>query len=331
MKIYKIDDLNDLPDTPGIYFMKDKDDQVIYVGKSKHLKTRVRSYFFKGAGHSRKIKRMIKNISHVNIIRTDTEFDALLLECRYIHDIKPMYNTLLKNYEKYKYICLSEKNHNIIDIKNDIDSEDIYFGPYSFGHKMDTIKEILVKVYKLPTCQRMTKCIRYDLNKCIAPCRNQICEDKKQSIIKSIEENLNGKDGFVVYSLKKEMNSKIKDLNFEEAAVIKDQMDLFSSIVKNQKSLLKLNKNVVFWIKIDKFRYKVYYISRFEVKYEKILNVQNLEEVEKVKSEIRGIISKQTTCKIPIKKEEIDYINIVNEYIKNSEDMGYIVVNRKGD
>ena len=116
---YKLDELNNLPETPGVYFMKDKEDRLLYVGKSKCLKKRVKSYFFNSANRSRKIERMIKNISHIDIIKTDTEFDALFLECQNIHKLKPMYDTLLKSYEKYKYICLDEKDHNYINIINE--------------------------------------------------------------------------------------------------------------------------------------------------------------------------------------------------------------------
>ncbi|MGM9531131.1 GIY-YIG nuclease family protein [Intestinibacter sp.] len=326
--VYKLDELNELPNSPGIYFMKDKDDFVIYVGKSKNLKNRVKSYFFKNGGHSRKIKRMIKNVSHVDIIRTDTEFDALLLECRYIHQIKPMYNTLLKNYDKYKYLSLNQNSHNLIEVKDDIGDDGIYFGPYSFGRKMTAIKDILVKVYKLPICSRPTKCMRYDLGKCIAPCRGKVDETLKYSTIKNIEADLNGKSNFVIRQLKKEMNSQIENLNFEKAAVIKEEIDLFSSIVRKQKNLLNLKRNIVFWMKMDEFKYKIYYIRMFEVKYEKILDTKNLsrEAVDKIKREIKAMILKESKSDRIIKKEEIDYINIVNEYIKNTEDRGYIII-----
>ena len=195
---YKLDELNNLPETPGVYFMKDKEDRLLYVGKSKCLKKRVKSYFLNSANRSRKIERMIKNISHIDIIKTDTEFDALFLECQNIHKLKPMYNTLLKSYEKYKYICLDEKDYNIIKITNEIEEDGIYFGPYSFKRKLDTIKEIIIKVYRLPICKRQNKCIRYDLNKCIGPCRIKIDDKIKRDIVKNIKDNLNGKSNFVI-------------------------------------------------------------------------------------------------------------------------------------
>lgn len=161
---YKLDELKNIPQSPGVYFMKDKDNRLLYIGKSKNLNKRIKSYFLNSRDRSNKIEIMIKNISHIEIIKTDTEFDALFLECKNIHKLKPMYNTLLKNYDKYKYICLDEKDHNIIKIKSEIEDDGIYFGPYSFKKKLETIKEIIIKIYKLPICKKQNKCIRYDLN-----------------------------------------------------------------------------------------------------------------------------------------------------------------------
>lgn len=325
---YKLEELNNISESPGIYFMKDKEDRLLYIGKSKNLKKRVKSYFFKGIDRSRKIERMIKNISHIDIIKTDTEFDALFLECKNIHELKPMYNTLLKNYEKYKYICLDEKDHNIVKIKSEIEKDGIYFGPYSFKRKMDTIKEILIKVYKLPICKRQDKCIRYDLDKCIGVCRVKIEDKVKKNIVKNIKDNLNGKNTFVIESLNEEMKTKIQNLKFEEASKIKEEIDLFSSIVKKQKYLLNLNRDIVFWINMKSHKYKIYYISCAKIKYENIIDYRYPSQIENVKLEIKKLISQKREEKSALKKEEIDYINIINEYIRDTKDRGYIEIRK---
>ena len=315
---YKLEGLNNLPEEPGIYFMKDKEDRLLYVGKSKCLKKRVKSYFLNSTNRSRKIERMIKNISHIDIIKTDTEFDALFLECQNIHRLKPMYNTLLKSYEKYKYICLDEKDNNIIKISNEIEEDGIYFGPYSFKRKLDIIKEIIIKVYRLPICKRQ--------NKCIGPCRKQIDDNIKHDIVKNIKDNLNGKSNFVIEKLNEEMNIKIQNLKFEEAAKIKEEIDLFSAIVKKQKHLLNLNRDIVFWIKIKDYKYKIYYITSFEINYEKIIDARYPSQIKNVADEIKDIISQKKGEKSALEKEKIDYINIINQYIKNTKDRGYIIV-----
>ena len=273
---------------------------------------------------------MIKNISHIDIIKTDTEFDALFLECQNIHRLKPMYNTLLKSYEKYKYICLDEKDHNIIKISNEIEEDGIYFGPYSFKRKLDIIKEIIIKVYRLPICKRQNKCIRYDLDKCIGPCRKQIDDNIKHDIVKNIKDNLNGKSNFVIESLNKEMNAKAKDLKFEEAAKIKGEIDLFSSIVRKQKYLQNLNRDIVFWINMKNYKYKVYYIRCAKIKYEKVIDARYPSQIENLKTSIQDLIVQNKEEKDALRKDEIDYINIINEYLKDTKDRGYIEI-RKGE
>lgn len=327
---YKLDELKNIPQSPGVYFMKDKDNRLLYIGKSKNLNKRIKSYFLNSRDRSNKIEIMIKNISHIEIIKTDTEFDALFLECKNIHKLKPMYNTLLKNYDKYKYICLDEKDHNIIKIKSEIEDDGIYFGPYSFKKKLETIKEIIIKIYKLPICKKQNKCIRYDLNKCIGVCRGNIENDKRLDIVKNIKDNLNGKSNFVIESLKKEMNDKAKDLKFEEAGKIKEEIDLFSSIVRKQKYLLNLNRDIVFWINMKNYKYKVYYISCAKIKYEKVIDARYPSQIESLKASIQNLIIQQKQEKDALRKDEIDYINIINEYIKDTKDRGYIEI-RKGE
>ena len=110
------DKIDKMPQCAGIYIMKDIYNNIIYVGKSINLRNRVKSYFRDNINRSRKIERMVKFINDIEYITTDTELDALLLECDYIHNIRPMYNTLMNNYEKYKYIKLDAHSHNIINI-----------------------------------------------------------------------------------------------------------------------------------------------------------------------------------------------------------------------
>ncbi|MGL5692714.1 MAG: GIY-YIG nuclease family protein, partial [Peptostreptococcaceae bacterium] len=103
--------IKSFPKEPGIYMMLDENNDIIYVGKSKSLRDRVQSYFYNVNNHSRKIKRMVKNIKDIKIIQADTELDALILECKKIHEIKPMYNTLMKKHENYKYLKIDTKDN----------------------------------------------------------------------------------------------------------------------------------------------------------------------------------------------------------------------------
>lgn len=175
------DKINTFPKTPGVYIMKDRNGEPIYVGKSKTLQSRIKSYFINSKAHSRKTQRMVKGIYDIDIINTDTELDALLLECKMIKEIKPIYNKLMKNHENYLYLKINNSiKYPYLEVVNEINDNSLYFGPYAIGKKLYDVKDIINQVYKLRGCKRMNKCIKYDLNQCLGPCRNAINEHDYQ-------------------------------------------------------------------------------------------------------------------------------------------------------
>ena len=132
------------------------------------------------------------------------------------------------------------------------------------------------------------------------------------------------------HQAEKEMNEKAKDLKFEEAGKIKEEIDLFLSIVRKQKYLLNLNRDIVFWINMKNYKYKVYYISCAKIKYEKVIDARYPSQIESLKASIQNLIIQQKQEKDALRKDEIDYINIINEYLKDTKDRGYIEI-RKGE
>ncbi|UPA32314.1 GIY-YIG nuclease family protein [Terrisporobacter glycolicus] len=190
------DKINKIPESPGIYIMKDDYNNVIYVGKSINLKSRVKSYFRENLNRSRKIERMVKSIKDIDYITTDTELDALLLECDYIHNIRPMYNTLMNNYEQYKYIKLNVNSLNLIHIVDEQDDHSTYFGPFSMNKRLFTLRDFLLDYFKLPTCNTKTKCIRYNIEKCMGPCRVNT-KEKYEEIYRVLKNTFEGKDDLI--------------------------------------------------------------------------------------------------------------------------------------
>ncbi len=190
------DRIDKMPECAGIYIMKDSYDNIIYVGKSINLRSRVKSYFRENLNRSRKIDRMVKFINDIDYITTDTELDALLLECDYIHNIRPMYNTLMNNYEKYKYVKLDDRSLNLIDVVDEKDDEGTYFGPFSMNKRLFTLRDFLLDYFKLPTCNTKTKCIRYNIDKCIGTCRVDT-KEKSKDIYKTLVNTFEGKDDFI--------------------------------------------------------------------------------------------------------------------------------------
>lgn len=321
------DKINKMPECPGIYIMKDSYNNIIYVGKSINLKSRVKSYFRDNLNRSRKIERMVKSIKDIDYITTDTELDALLLECDYIHNIRPMYNTLMNNYEKYKYIKLNTNSLNLIDIVDEKDDDSTYLGPFSMNKRLFTLRDFLLNYFKLPTCNTKTKCIRYNIEKCIGPCRvntKEIYEEVYKILVNTFE----GKDDFIK-ELKNEMTTQSSLLNFEKAMEIKSNMDLLKSISEKENTfnLFKNNSKFVLWMKMNENNYKLYFINNAKVEYSQIINIEVFEK--EMKSEIKNKIEEfklRKNNKVVYDKSYIDYINIIYSYIYKNEKIDYILL-----
>lgn len=149
MKEYLKEKAHQLPLTPGVYLMKDATDTIIYVGKAKKLKNRVSSYFINSNQHSRKTMRLVKQIIDFDVLHTDTELDALLLECQLIQQYRPRYNRQMNAYEQYSYVSVAV-NERQLEIKLlNIPTKENCFGPYSIRRKLNRLKIILDSIYDL--------------------------------------------------------------------------------------------------------------------------------------------------------------------------------------
>lgn len=319
------DKIDKMPQCTGIYIMKDVYSNIIYVGKSINLRNRVKSYFRDNINRSRKIERMIRFINDIDYITTDTELDALLLECDYIHNIRPMYNTLMNNYEKYKYIKLNAYSHNIINIVDKKEDQSIYFGPFSMNKRLFTLRDFLLDYFKLPICNTKTKCIRYNINKCIAPCRVDASQEYEK-IYNILKNTFNG-DNSLIEKLEKDMIHASSSLNFERAKEIKNNIELIKSISQKQNlfELLRNNPKLILWIAIDKKNYKLYLINGINVEFSQIINIDTFDdsEREELVGEISQFILKNQSWENN-DKSYIDYINIIYSYIYKNQDIHYI-------
>lgn len=326
------DKINGFPKEPGIYMMKDGESNIIYVGKSKSLKDRVKSYFTPSANHSRKIQRLVRMVHDIEYIVTDTELDALLLECSMIQSIRPIYNTLMKNPENYSYIKIDNKEeYPRLEIAKKIEDSSMYFGPYTMERKLEEVKNILAELYKIKSCKIQTKCIKYDLNKCLGPCRKKVTKENYKKELDKIVNFLQGKSLDVINDLKEKMNKEIKQLKFEEAKVTKNNIDLINSLLNKQKNISMLNsEELIFaWIKLNNDYYKIYFIKSGKVlECRKILSSEL--NSNKVKIMIENIKNKiycdDKHKEVIINKQDLDYINIINSYIKFNKDIDSISI-----
>jgi excinuclease ABC subunit C len=234
-----------LPDKPGVYLMKNALGEIIYVGKAKVLKNRVRQYFQNSANHSEKVKAMVKNIAEFEYIVTDSEREALILECNLIKKYRPRYNILLKDDKHYPFIKVTtnEDFPRVFMTRTHVKDGNKYFGPYpDYGAVYETI-DLIKKIFPLRTCKRsitengdITRpCLYYHINQCAAPCGAHINKVDYGKIVADVIDLLSGRDSEIVKKLKLEMEEAAENLEFEKAASLRDKINAVDKITDRQK------------------------------------------------------------------------------------------------
>ena len=237
------DKANKLPLTPGVYIMKDKDGKIIYIGKAKALKNRVSQYFGSQEKHLTKVRRMVENVQDFDYILTDSEFEALVLECSLIKQNTPKYNILLKDDKGFSYIKITRGWRNIYAVLQQDDPEADYLGPYTAGYSVTRAVEQAKKIYKLPTCNKVfprdvgkgRPCLNYHLGLCCAPCSGKV---SLGDYLKRVDDALDflkfgGKE--TVKKLTEEMAQAAENLEFEKAANIRDTIRSIEKVGSSQK------------------------------------------------------------------------------------------------
>jgi excinuclease ABC subunit C len=239
------DKLKNLPENPGIYIMRDEGNEIIYVGKAKNLKNRVRQYFQASKGHSPKVVAMVERISNLEYIITDTELEALILECNLIKKHRPKYNILLKDDKHYPYIKVTvNEDYPRIMITREIKKDGSrYFGPYTDKTAVNRTIELINKLFPIRSCSKnMARiagkerpCLNYHINRCMAPCQGNVNKQEYKDVVKGIIMVLDGKQDEMINDLEQKMQHAAVGLDFEKAAEIRDSIASLRKIGERQK------------------------------------------------------------------------------------------------
>lgn len=238
--------LKTLPASPGVYIMKDKFGNVIYVGKAVSLKNRVRQYFQSSKNHSDKVRSMVKNIFSFEYIMTDSELEALILECNLIKKYKPKYNILLRDDKTYPYIkvTVNEDYPRVLKVRRILKDKAKYFGPYSNVSAVNDTIDIIRNIYPIRTCNidmdkaiksGMRPCLNYHIKKCIGPCTGMVSKKEYMDMIDEILLFLSGKEDKLVGILEEKMKAASMVLDFEEAASYRDKISSLKDVMEKQK------------------------------------------------------------------------------------------------
>ena len=235
--------LDTLPTKPGCYLMKNAEGTIIYVGKAISLKNRVRSYFHSDAGHDHKTHRLVREIADIEWIMVGSELEALILEMNLIKRHRPKYNVRLKDDKRYPYIKIhwGEPFPEVTVTRQMLDDGSRYFGPYTSAWAVYQTLDVLRHIFPYLTCDReitgqdKRACLYYDIKLCTAPCIGAIDQAGYRQMISDLQEFLNGRTKGILTRLEAEMQKASKDLKFERAASIRDQLKAFQSVIERQK------------------------------------------------------------------------------------------------
>lgn len=249
--------LKNLPENPGVYLMRDETDNIIYVGKAISLRNRVRQYFQSSKNHSPKVRAMVANIRDFEYIITDSELEALILECNLIKKHRPKYNILLKDDKSYPYIKVTmEEDYPRIMLTRDVARDkNLYYGPYSSTKVVRDTIEVIKKLFPIRTCKKnlnnMKKgdrpCLYYYINQCQGPCLGNITKEDYREVIRDVRKFLDGKYEDLMVGLKEKMKEAAAELNFEKAASIRDKIISVEKVMETQKivSVDMLDQDVI--------------------------------------------------------------------------------------
>lgn len=243
-----------LPDLPGCYLMKNDEGTIIYVGKAKVLKNRVRSYFT--GSHNGKTQRLVANIVDFEYIVTSSNMEALILECNLIKKHMPRYNVLLKDDKTFPYLKITNEAHPRLEVTRRVLKDKAkYFGPYPNSYAAQQTKKLLDRMYPLRKCGVMPKevCLYYHMGQCLAPCEKEVPKSAYEEITQSISSFLNGGHDAVKKDLQKKMQEAAEELYFERAKELRDQIIHIDALMEKQKiNTVDTKDRDVFGYAVDK-------------------------------------------------------------------------------
>ncbi|ANS75621.1 excinuclease ABC subunit C [Paenibacillus yonginensis] len=243
-----------LPDLPGCYLMKNREGTIIYVGKAKVLKNRVRSYFT--GSHNGKTQRLVSEIRDFEYIVTGSNMEALILECNLIKTHMPRYNVLLKDDKTFPYIKITNEQHPRLEVTRRVVKDKAkYFGPYPNAYAAQQTKKLLDRMYPLRKCNVMPKevCLYYHMGQCLAPCVQEVGKGTYEDITQEITRFLSGGHEEIKKELQRKMEEAAEELNFERAKELRDQIINIDALMEKQKiTMADARDRDVFGFSVDK-------------------------------------------------------------------------------
>lgn len=249
---YLADKARNLTDQPGVYLMKDKDGRIIYIGKAKALTKRVSSYFRKNAAHNDKVRKMVSLVADFDFIVTESEFEALVLECSLIKQHTPKYNILLKDDKGYHYIHISDEPYPRIRWVKQKEEKGEYIGPYTSSFAVRQAVEEANRVFLLPTCRKKLSyrarigrpCLNYHIGRCDGVCSGKVSEKDYRKRVEEAIAFIKTGSQTSVEQMKQKMEEASAQMRFEEALVLRNRIRAIEKVGESQNIYLQEEKNI---------------------------------------------------------------------------------------
>lgn len=343
------EELKKLPDKPGVYIMKDINGEIIYIGKAVVLKNRVRQYFQSLSNQTPKVQAMVPRIKEFEYIVTDTELEALILECNLIKKYRPKFNIMLKDDKTYPYIkvTMNEEFPRILMTRKVEKDGAKYFGPYTSGFAVKDTIDLLKKLFPIKSCNKIfpkdarkqRPCLNYYRYQCLGPCQGDVSKQEYRALMNDICSFLSGKQDEIIKRLETEMAKASENMEFEKAAAFRDKINSLRHIAQKQKvvsttmedqDVVAFSKDPtdscvqVFFIRGGKLIGREHFI--FE-------GAGDVTDSELMTSFIKQFYS--STAYIPreiVLQEDIDEIDIIEKWLSNKREAKvHIKVPRKGE
>ncbi|MFC7679976.1 GIY-YIG nuclease family protein [Paenibacillus sp. GCM10028914] len=328
-----------LPSTPGVYLMKDSLGGILYVGKSKSLKKRVQSYFTNSKSHAPKIKKLVNHVRTIEHVTTDTEFEALMLECSLIQQMKPMYNRRMKNPLAYSYLVIRLVNGlRRIEITSNpsVDEGSLCYGPFAASRNaMERAVQGIQECFKIACNQTTltnTPCLNYSIGLCLGMCLGGEAANKYNQVMDRFIALLDGADMSLYVEIEQQMMLAAEQFDFEKAAKYRDYMESAHFILKKEEVLdfTAESRNIVMAEYIDYETLKIFLIKRNTVLASCKYNLEQI-GIEQVRSEVESLIRSnfadhKNVMNTQIEREEIDQAQIIYSYLQNSDSSQHVII-----
>ncbi len=317
----------DFPARPGVYLMKDENQQVIYVGKAKSLKDRLASYYSQPLGYTRKMDGLLQSVKEIETRVLGSELEALLVESQLIKEIQPVYNVQLRNYEMYPFIKIDMQHTfpRVYATREVIADGARYFGPFRSQRLVDMTIELVQKVFPLRTCTRALPpqvkpsepCLRLHLQRCSAPCLGKADANEYRKVIEDVCAFLGGEREDLLDRLRRQMLTAAHELNFERAAWLRDTIHSAEEVLTGQKLITgAVEANNLFIVYPSAYENSN---ELFLVRHGRLVEQRRVaHELEETRRAIEELLQRASELGEPppvVGQEEVDQINIISRWI----------------